>query len=172
MEEKKETVVPKVTILVGIPGAGKSMVARNLASKFEGALTLSTDDFWTMTTGEYEFDITRLQEAHGWNFKSYLSALKRASEYAHTFNLTGSGQRPTPIVVDNTNTTIAEIAPYYAAAQAWGCHVRILAVLAPWDIAASRCTHNVPAAKVYQMSLRLEETLRTLPSWWKLDVHR
>ncbi len=74
------------------------------------------------------------------------------------------------IVVDNTNTTIAEIAPYYAAAQAWRFDVRILAVLCPWQVAAARCTHDVPMSKIYQMSLRLEETLRTLPGWWKLDV--
>lgn len=145
-----------VTILVGIPGAGKSFAAKRLTDE---DLILSTDDFWIDDDGNYNFDPKRITEAHGWTFQRFLRALSAASadEFPH-------------IVIDNTNTTIAEIAPYYAAAQSFGADVKVLAILCPWQVAAERQTHGLPGAKVYQMSLRLEETLRSFPSWWDLDV--
>ncbi len=153
MENEKLPPVAQVTIMAGIPGSGKSHTAGGL---IPSGVILSTDDFWKIATGQYDFDPARITEAHGWNFQRFLECVSR--------------ENPPHIIVDNTNTTIAEIAPYYAAAQSFGADVKVLAVLCPWQVAAERQQHGLPPAKVYQMSLRLEETLRRFPAWWRLDV--
>jgi len=162
MEEGK-TPVARVTVLAGIPGAGKSHIADVLRER--GADVLSTDDFWVDTDG-YNFDPKRITEAHGWNLKRFIFNLRGSDR------MRDSGVIHEPwLVVDNTNTTIAEIAPYVAIAQAYQAEVKIVAVMCPWEVAAKRQTHGVPVTKVYQMSVRLEETLRSFPSWWPLEVY-
>lgn len=163
LSNKYDNPIARVTIMAGIPGAGKSYAARLRFPDWPGNI-LSTDDFW-MEDGEYKFDPKRITEAHGWNFQRFLVTLGAC----HSHRQQGRFQCP-DIIIDNTNTTIAEIAPYYAAAQSFGADVQVLAILCPWQVAAERQTHGLPGAKVYQMSLRLEETLRSFPAWWSLEV--
>lgn len=158
---EKQSPVAKVTIMAGIPGSGKSTLARRSLPE---ARILSTDDFWINGAGEYEFDAKRLTEAHGWNLRRFLKTLRDAYDDNRNTGLI----RTTPIVVDNTNTRLIEIAPYYQAALAFGASVEVLAVTCDWTVAASRQEHPQSDAKVYQMHLRFEEMLRTFPGWWKL----
>ena len=60
-----------------------------------------------------------------------------------------------PIVVDNTNSTIAEIAPYYATAEALECEAEIVCVDCHPDLAASRNIHGVSNDDVWA------------PKYWK-----
>ena len=58
--KKKKTMNKNLYLLRGIPGAGKSTLAKQLGdSHFE------TDGFF-MVDGEYKFDPTKLREAHQW----------------------------------------------------------------------------------------------------------
>ena len=173
MGTDKQASTMRVTIMAGIPGSGKS----HSANRRPGGIVLSTDDFWVDDDGEYEFDPNNLTQAHGWNFRRFLDILRNWGSVPNMKFFEDLGipvptvtHCPNHIIIDNTNTTIAEIAPYYAAAQAYGAEVEVLAVLCPWQVASARQTHDVPDAKVYQMSLRLEDTLRNFPSWWNLDV--
>ena len=94
----------KVTLLRGISGAGKSTYA---ATNYPGAFVVSADSFFTFADG-YKFNPTRLGEVHGLCLLNFLDAAQRGRN----------------VVVDNTNITVEEIAPYYALAEAYGREVR------------------------------------------------
>jgi hypothetical protein len=75
------------------------------------------------------------------------------------------------IVVDNTNTTIAEIAPYVAIAEAYSYEVEIVQIGNLDDeslkLYASRNTHGVPYASVVDMARRIAEC--QFPSRWRVS---
>jgi len=91
-------------IMRGVPGSGKSTLAHNIAPK---ECIFSTDDFWGPL---YEFDITRLGEAHRWN--------EQRVKDAALANLT-------PIVVDNTNILKRAVDVYVEIAKENGYTVVI-----------------------------------------------
>jgi len=97
-----------VYIMRGIPGGGKSFVAKTLAPKKD---IFGTDDFW----GEdYNFDIKKLGIAHKWNQKRVADAME-------------SGLYPT-IVVDNTNITAKEMKSYVDNAEKFGLKLCIVSL--------------------------------------------
>lgn len=152
-----------MTIMAGIPGSGKTTEAEYLRTcdlenrNFYGDThILSTDDFWSISSPEYNFDPTRIAEAHVWNFK-------RTVEFA-------TRETDQHIIIDNTNTSLQEIAPYMALGQAFGMEVNILIILGDWKTAFERQTHGVPVTKVYQMQLRLEDMIRNLPPYWNARI--
>jgi predicted kinase len=89
-------------ILRGLSGSGKSSRARTL-EKEQGAETVSTDDFWVDSSGQYVFDYSRIGEAHE-------DCRKRADKLM-------SVGCPL-VVVDNTNIRWWEMMPYIEMAQA------------------------------------------------------
>lgn len=133
-----------VTILQGISGSGKSTFARTLSAD-----VVSADNHF-MVDGEYRFDPSRLPDAHAECLMTFLACLS-------------SGRN---VVVDNTNTTAVEVAPYYALAQAFGADVEIVRVACDPATAAKRTTHGVPEAAVYAMHRRLESF--SGPPWWSI----
>ncbi|MEE6472503.1 hypothetical protein FKM82_009626 [Ascaphus truei] len=86
-----------IYLLRGLPGSGKSSLARKLKRDFPSALVFSTDDFFIMDDGTYLFNQNLLQEAHKWNRKRASKAMKRGK---------------TPIIIDNTNIQAWEMKPY------------------------------------------------------------
>ena len=163
-----------VFILRGIQGSGKtSMVNR----KWPEADVFSTDDFFVNEAGEYLFNPQDISQAHDWNLRRFLCQL-----IAHRDRLVSAlddGVAPSTAseiaerhcaVVDNTNVTVAEVAPYYQAASALGFKVGIITLLCPWEDAARRQVHGVTPYRVYVNALRLDtETLR-FPPWWVHEV--
>ena len=95
-----------LTFMRGCPGSGKSTAAARLAAELsENCAIYSTDDFW-LVDGEYKFDPTMLDEAHGWNQKRVRAALL---------------ENPArDIIIDNCNTKLAEMQPYLAFAEEFG----------------------------------------------------
>jgi NEDD4-binding protein 2 len=81
----------KLYIMRGVPGSGKSTKAKMLAPKEN---IFSTDEFWGP---DYNFDITKIGEAHKWNQKRVYEAMQKGI---------------TPIVVDNTNITKRDYKAY------------------------------------------------------------
>ncbi len=71
------------------------------------------------------------------------------------------------VVVDNTNTTTEEIAPYYAVARAYGYDVELVTLLVDVETAAARNAHGVPMRNIEAMHRRLDQ--RELPRFWKLE---
>ena len=146
MEDSSKTLY----IMRGFPGSGKSFTAKKLAPKEN---IFSTDDFWGE---EYDFDMSRLREAHEWNQKRVISAME-------------SGM--TPIVVDNTNITRKAFNPYIDMAKQFGYRVELKESDSPWwesikfilrhknerdiekwsEFLFKKNTHNVPKAAIANM---------------------
>jgi predicted kinase len=138
----------KVTLLRGISGAGKTRHAQTLT---DGLCYFSTDDFWRVK--DIPFDPLRLSEAHGWCFSKFVSrAIYTRDE----------------LVVDNTNISAWELAPYILAATAYGYEHEIMTIWADPIIAWRRNKHNVPAHVVLSMYQRLLK--EELPTFWKHRV--
>ncbi|ELK30056.1 Dynein heavy chain 6, axonemal [Myotis davidii] len=74
--------------LRGLPGSGKTTLARQLQHDFPRALIFSTDDFFFREDGAYEFTPDFLEEAHEWNQKRARKAMRNGIS---------------PISIDNTN---------------------------------------------------------------------
>ncbi|MAH51632.1 hypothetical protein CMI37_37795 [Candidatus Pacearchaeota archaeon] len=129
--------VPTVVILRGLPGSGKSTVEQLLVAH----TILSMDAFWELGGGGYKFRPSDIAEAIQWVRDDFIRALAARDEL---------------IVVDNTNTTMEEMAFYRREAKAAGYVVHIVHVEATVEDAASRGIHGVPKKKVEQMRARWE----------------
>jgi hypothetical protein len=74
-------------------------------------------------------------------------------------------------VVDNTNTTVAELAPYVAWANAVGYEVEIIRIHCNPLVAAERNTHGVPENAVLAMYVKIQHA-EYPPFWPKVIVVR
>jgi predicted kinase len=111
-----------LTLMVGIPGSGKSTVARSL-SDVSGAEICSTDDYWYQDDPTvYTFDVKRLGEAHRWN-------QQRAASFM------AAGQ---DVIIDNTNLDDRSREPYYALASIYNFDVVVVTVDTPVNICIAR----------------------------------
>lgn len=121
----------KILYLVrGLPGAGKS----TLANKIE-FLNISADDYFTDAEGNYNFDASKLKEAHEFCQQHCESIMKNGADVA----------------VHNTFTRKWEMYPYYDLANKYGYEVVEIIVKSNF-----KSVHNVPAEKVKQMKDRFE----------------
>lgn len=154
----------KVVILSGVSGSGKSTKARTMWNELAAGTyckVVSADDFF-MVDGEYKFDPSKLSAAHGACFKTFMDVLYFERGF---YDL---------LVVDNTNTTATEIAPYVLGAQAFGVEVEILTVMCETEddlkVCAARNAHGVPFQGVMRQHTNLKR--RELPPWWKNTLVR
>lgn len=143
----------RVRIHRGVPGSGKSHMARSVQEGFlkQGgtAYVCSADNFFVTDDGEYKFDIRKIGEAHAWCMSEFLKALSMEMEY---------------IVVDNTNTRVWEFENYAKAAEMMGYEV----VLVEFDVetreqlreCAARCSHGLSVEDIAKMWVRFEDTDR------------
>jgi hypothetical protein len=70
------------------------------------------------------------------------------------------------IIVDNTNTTAMEIAPYAQLALAFGHSVEVITVECGINDAVGRNVHKVPRAVIVNQYKRLQdETKKLRPEW-------
>lgn len=139
----------KVFILSGISGAGKSTYAK---TNHPNDLVVSADHYF-MKNGVYVFDHSKLGEAHAECLRLFVEAVR-------------VGDRR--IVVDNTNTSVEEIAPYYLLAKAYGYDVEIVEIRVPSDRAFKRCIHEVSLSTINRMNWSMFN--RQLPSYWDVKV--
>ncbi len=138
----------KVVVLSGIPGSGKSTYARE---RFPDAVVFSADAYFTdPADGTYRFNPALLGVAHGQCLRGFAYAL-----HAGAAEL---------LVVDNTNLTVAELAPYAALALAYNAELQIITICCDIETAATRNVHGVPRHSIARMWSALGE--RKLPPWW------
>ncbi|KKN88798.1 hypothetical protein LCGC14_0244050 [marine sediment metagenome] len=141
-------------IMRGIPGSGKSTVAKMIARgcfpgktsrdgsrRLTDAAIHSTDDL-CMVDGEYKFDVALAGERHAQNLQNFKDSC--------------AAGKPC-VIVDNTNVKTEQYHPYIKAAEAEGYRVVIVELPHPATIvAAQRNTHGVPIECINQMVLDWE----------------
>jgi len=140
----------KCYILQGISGSGKSTF---IEARFPDSLVYSADHFFTRD-GEYLFDQAKLKDAHAWCFRRFMAACRNGDN---------------PIVVDNTNTSVWEIAPYYRVAEVLGYEATILRLVCSPTVAFARNAHAVPLDVINHQHNRMIDQTPHLPPWWNLD---
>lgn len=141
-----------IILMSSPPGAGKSFLANQL-SKIYNATICSADHYFINEIGEYNFDVTKLGDAH--------DACQNSCRY-----LLSKGKNA---IVDNTNTTAKEIKTYIELANAYR-EVNIIVARPNWtpelfvgtptgrswniDFLLSQGTHNVPRKTLEKMNER------------------
>ena len=143
----------KVIILRAGSGAGKSTWIKTYNP---GAVIFSADQFF-MVDGEYKFDVTKLPEAHATCLRSFIAFCQNPPEGVNT------------VIVDNTNTTVAELAPYAQVALVYGHELQLYTFVYDPAVAFKRNTHGTPLKGCIEMHARLQEQTKFLPPWWKHD---
>lgn len=148
--------VKNVIILRGVPGAGKTWWHK---TKFPGPgnVVCSANDYFTDPDGGYTFKPELLHTAHNHCLRKYVRALHSP----------GMLERA---IVDNTNISAIEMAPYIALAEAYDVPYEIVRVY-PMNMTveqlAERCIHDVPKAKIQRMLGDLQTN--RLPRFWRLE---
>ena len=122
-------------LLRGLPGSGKSTLAASLTKEHYEA-----DMFFEKGNG-YEFDASRLKEAHNWCRHSVMDAMKE--------------EHPI-VVVSNTFTQEWEMDVYYLLAEELGYRVHSVIVENRHD---GKNIHGCPDDKIEQMKNRFETRL-------------
>ena len=128
-------------LLRGLPGAGKSTLAKKL-----GDVHFEADMYFTNESGQYIFNGADIKKAHEW----CQNEVQLAMILNHT---TGENEN---IVVSNTFTQEWEMEPYYKLAESYGYRVFSLIVE---NRHGGENLHNVPEDKIEVMRKRFEVKL-------------
>jgi predicted kinase len=159
-----EAEMGRVIVLMGVSGAGKDTW---MEENFPDSPDFSADKFFRymeegMEKPEYRFDKSKLGAAHAWCLREYTKALQEMQDLFE-------GEAKV-LIVNNTNTSLAEMAPYCALALAYGHGLQIVALVCAPEVAAKRNVHDTPATVIFRQDARLRRTLAELPSWWPLEI--
>lgn len=145
-------------IMVGAPGSGKSTFATRLA-KYEGGVICSAD-YWMVdeSTGDYKFDPAKLTNCHRLCLHKAWVALCAGRN---------------PVIIDNTNLSLLEVAPYVALAGMAeveaGVHVSVdfVVIKESFELCRSRQTHGVPDFRLEKMCEAAQKwSAADLPPYW------
>lgn len=134
----------------GAPGSGKSYLARSIIDRtmhgdYDNHIFSTDDFFYDRRTKRYNFDRSKLGQAHEQNqFRVAQRALNAWS----------------PIFIDNTNMRWWEMFPYFKLAVQNQYIIKILEPNTPWRIAvgklAQRNKHNVDQESIARMLTNYE----------------
>lgn len=149
-----------LVIMRGLPGSGKTRFARNIHAHASLLPTvqlpaatpaIASADDWFQTEEGWKFDSAQLGAAHNGCFCYALYLMQE--------------ERAPLVVVDNTNMTQSEIAPYWMLGGAFGYNVVIVHILPPYDLSklVQRNVHGVPEQAIYDMAQKKEY----LPPHWR-----
>lgn len=123
---------PKMIIMRGLPGSGKTTIAKDLGAD----VICSADDYFTDSDGVYSFSPQRLKDAH----ENCQSRVKDALAQ----NLF--------VVVDNTHTRRWEMQPYIDMAKEYGIEPEIIIAKGEYQN-----IHGVPPEAIATMRERWED---------------
>ena len=126
-----------VIILSGIPGSGKTTWIKE---NFPSATVVSADLFFTNDKGEYNWDSSKIKEAHQKCFNDFKTHISNVSV----------------LVVDNTNTRLWEFEEYVKISKETHSSLTVVRKSISPEIAHFRCIHNVPLETIKRMENRFE----------------
>jgi len=127
----------QLILLRGLPGSGKSTVAK----LFDKALHFEADMYFLDADGNYQFDASKIKNAHNWCRHSVMDAMKEGHPI---------------VVVSNTFTQEWEMDVYYLLAEELGYRVTSMIVENRHD---GKNIHGCPDDKIEQMKTRFEISL-------------
>ena len=129
-------------LLRGIPGSGKTTLGEVILRTPNNQLKpLSADDYFIDEHGNYNFDATKLKEAHN-------DCQQRCSHLMQNDVM--------KIVISNTFTQEWEMLPYYQMAERYNYRIHSVIVENRHE---GINEHNVPEEKLLQMKNRFEVKL-------------
>lgn len=128
-------------IIRGLPGSGKTTKAKRLPPDI---VHLETDQFWTDTEGNYNFDASQLERAHDWCWRETKKHL----------------QEGRTVAVSNTFTTLGEMDRYVRLAIDFQCGLVIHNCEFRFE-----SIHPVPGEVLERMKARWDplDNIRSLP---------
>lgn len=135
-----------------------------LGSNPRDLFVVSADSYF-MIDGEYRFDPKFLSSAHAQCLRRFTNHLIVSEDK----RLTDDSPHAT-IIVDNTNCSVPEVAPYAALAGAWGHELHIITLLGDPTTAFARNTHGVPMTNVIKADLALRASILEWPPWFPQQI--
>lgn len=143
----------QVYIMRGIPGSGKSTwIKENL----KNIIICSADHYHIDLQGEYKYNKLNAANAHN---KCFFNYVNRASETLYENDT---------LVVDNTNTTLLELAPYVRVAEAFRANYEIITIHCNPQLAIARNIHNVPESVIMHMHSNI--LTEKIPAYWNQRI--
>lgn len=124
----------QLMLIRGLPGSGKSTVAK----LFDKALHFEADMYFLDADGNYQFDASKIKNAHNWCRDSVMDAMKEGHPI---------------VVVSNTFTQEWEMEVYYLLAEELG--YRVISMIVE-NRHAGKNIHGCPDDKIEQMRNRFE----------------
>lgn len=129
-----------LVLVRGLPGAGKTTFSNLIeVNDWTDVEHFETDNYWKRN-GPYEFDASKLKEAHEWNQEQVENLMK-------------GGFHLGTIVVSNTFTTEEEMRPYFELAEKYKYNVFTIIVE---NRHGNTSVHNVPEKTIERMKNRFE----------------
>jgi len=141
----------KLVIMRGVPGSGKSTVAKEMATKCIGAgktaVIASADDYFIDSlTGSYIFDAKKLPSAHLYCKAKALGAMEAKADM---------------VIIDNTNMRHWDFDPYVKMAKQYRYEVEEVIVGSfdkqSLETYVARNVHGCPKDTIEKMAARFEK---------------
>lgn len=129
----------KVLFIRGLPGSGKSTMARAIAD--DGSFVHIEADQYFERSGSYKFDAEKLRDAHAWCLARFHLALDAGRH----------------VVVANTFVNKAQLRSYFEVAYSHGIRPVVWEATGKW-----RSIHNVPKEKMEIMARVYEKDVSGL----------
>lgn len=128
-------------IVRGLSGSGKSTFANGMIERDAYDVMFEADDFFTDASGNYQYDASKIKDAHKQCFANVEKALKE-------------GKR---VIVSNTFTRLWEMEPYVNLAKQIDVPVSITTCTSNF-----RNVHNVSDDKIQRMKDQFEYDIDSL----------
>lgn len=149
----------EVRIMRAIPGAGKGTWISAFEKKYykDGQkLIVCSADHYRMKKGVYTYVKEEDRTVHRACFEKYMDCLRDYPSTEYLF-------------VDNTNSSILELAPYYHLAEFYDVNVRVIQIDCDFATACKRNVHDVPSSTIWRMHQNI--LTEKLPGHYKVEIY-
>ncbi|XP_067932550.1 2',3'-cyclic-nucleotide 3'-phosphodiesterase-like [Watersipora subatra] len=145
---------PLLILMRGVPGSGKSTIVQHLMHRLKTDAVCSADQYF-MRDGKYNFDRSKLREAHN-------GCQQKAQQLCE--------QQSRVVIIDNTQVKTWETKAYIQLAKTYGYVVIMLVPLAQHTASpqtlAQRNSHGVDAETIQQKLHMFEEYNPSYFAWF------